>query len=210
MQNKKAKYKFATVEVAVLLALAAAMLWGAWSLQRQDTLERKLIRLHVIANSDSQEDQELKLQVRDRVLVSAESILRSCEGMEQARLRLQHALPRLQAEAEAAVSEAGYSYPVTAHLERTEFPYKAYEGFALPSGEYLALRITLGEGQGKNWWCVVFPPLCTAAATDWSDEAVSAGLAEDDVSLITCENTRYVLKFRSLELWETIRRLLGK
>ena len=198
------------METALLLALAAATLWGTWSLQRQDMLERKMIRLHVIANSDTQADQALKLQVRDRVLASAESILQRAEDMEQARAELEHALPELSAAAQAVVREEGYNYPVTARLERTEFPYKAYDGFALPAGEYLALRITLGEGRGQNWWCVVFPPLCTTAATDWSGVAIDAGLEEDDVSLITQENTQYVLKFRSLELWENIRRLLGK
>ena len=198
------------METALLLALAATALWGAWSLRRQDALEGRLIRLHVIAHSDAQEDQALKLQVRDRVLALAETILKSSADAEQARVRLERALPELRSEAEAAVGEAGYDYPVTACLERTEFPYKDYAGFALPSGEYLALRIVLGDGQGQNWWCVVFPPLCTAASADWSEAAIDAGLEADDVSLITRENTQYVLKFRSVELWENLRRLLGK
>ena len=210
MKRNAAKEKLTVLEVALLLALAATALWGAWSLQRQDALERKTIRLHVIANSDAPCDQSLKLLVRDRVLASVETILASSGDREQARRRLESALPELTSQAEEVVGAEGYDYPVTARLEQTEFPCKVYDGFSLPAGEYLALRITLGEGQGRNWWCVVFPPLCTAAATDIGTTAISAGWEEDDVSLVTEENTGYVLQFRSLELWESIRQWLGK
>ena len=98
----------------------------------------------------------------------------------------------------------------TARLERAEFPEKDYDGFSLPAGEYLALRVVIGEGQGRNWWCVVFPPLCTAAASDLSRTALGAGLTEDDLSLITGDGDGYVLRFRSLELWERLRQWLGK
>ena len=99
---------------------------------------------------------------------------------------------------------------VTTQLERAEFPLKEYDGFSLPAGEYMALRVVIGKGEGRNWWCVVYPPLCTAAATDISQTAIVAGLTEDDVGLITEEDTGYVLKFRSLELWERLRQWLGK
>ena len=91
----------------------------------------------------------------------------------------------------------------------TEFPLKEYDGFALPAGEYLALRVVIGEGAGRNWWCVVYPPLCTAACTDLEDVAVQAGMDESDMKLITGQEG-YVLKFRSLELWEQLRQWLGK
>ncbi len=87
---------------------------------------------------------------------------------------------------------------------------REYDGFALPSGEYLALRVVIGEGAGKNWWCVVFPPLCTTAACDFQETAVSGGLGEEDLSLITEEDGGYVLRFRAVELWEGLRQWLGK
>jgi len=198
------------IEIALLLALAVTLAWGAWSLQRQDQLERKMIRLHVIANSDTDADQALKLQVRDRVLAQATAILRSSADMDQARTRLEHALPELETIAAQEIARQGWDYPVSARLERTEFPFKAYDGFALPAGEYTALRVVIGEGRGQNWWCVVFPPLCTAAATDLPETAIAAGLDEEDVSLITEEDSGYVLKFRSLELWESLRQWLRK
>lgn len=202
--------KFKCGEIALLLALAVTLLWGAWSLQRQDALAQKMIRLHVIANSDSEEDQALKLQVRDKVLNFTTNVLNDSADMQDAENRLLSALPEIRAMAEEEIGERGYDYAVSARLEQTEFPYKAYDGFALPSGEYLALRLVIGEGEGYNWWCVVFPPLCTTAATDLHQTAIAAGLGEEDIALITEENGGYLLKFRSLELWEQVRQWLQK
>ncbi len=184
-------------ELALLLALAAAILWGAASLSRQEDLGRKVIRLHVIANSDSPEDQALKLRVRDRVLAQAREVLTST-------------LPELTREAQQVLAAAGCGDGVRARLEPAEFPTKDYDGFSLPAGKYLALRVIIGEGRGQNWWCVVFPPLCTAAACDWQDAGRDAGLAEDDLSLMAEEDQGYQLRFRSVELWEKLRQWLGK
>ncbi len=197
-------------EIALAVALAVTAIWGAWSLQRQDALEQKMIRLHVIANSDSAEDQELKLQVRDDVLAQATELLKHSDNMIQAQRRIDAALPAIEHTAAKEIAAQGYDYPVTARLEETEFPTKEYDGFSLPGGKYLALRVVIGEGAGHNWWCVVYPPLCTTAATDLPKTAIAAGLGEDDLSLITEEDAGYVLKFRSVELWETFRQWLGK
>ncbi len=197
-------------ELALLLALAVTLLWGAGSVRRQEELERKLIRLHVIAHSDVPADQTLKLQVRDRVLALAGGILRSSADAEQAAACLARALPDLEAAAGEEIARQGFDYDVTVSLERTEFPLRTYEGFALPAGEYTALRVVIGEGKGRNWWCVVFPPLCTAAASELPETAAAGGLDREDVGLITGENDGYVLRFRALELWESIRQWLGK
>ena len=197
-------------EMALLLALCGTMIWGAWAVQRQDALAQKMIRLHVIANSDSDADQTLKLQVRDKVLDYTTGILQRAEDMEDAQTQLRDALGRIENIARREIVNRGYDYPVTAQLASTEFPLKEYDGFSLPAGEYMALRLVIGEGAGQNWWCVVYPPLCTAAATDLPQTAVSAGLTGDDVSLNTEENAGYVLKFRSVELWEQLRHWLGK
>ena len=202
--------RWKTWELALLLGLGAAMLWGAWSMQRQDALARKMIRLHVIANSDSAEDQALKLEVRDRVLDFTTTVLQRSADMEDAQLRLREELTRIESIAQQEISAQGYDYQVTAQLASTEFPLKEYDGFSLPAGEYMALRLVIGEGEGQNWWCVVYPPLCTAAATDMPRTAIQAGLTDDDINLITEEDTGYVLKFRSVELWEQLRQWLGK
>ena len=197
-------------ELALLLGLCAAMLWGAWSMQRQDALAQKMIRLHVIANSDSEADQALKLEVRDKVLDFTTTVLQRSADMEDAQVRLREELTRIETIAQREIAAQGYDYPVTAQLASAEFPLKEYDGFSLPAGEYMALRLVIGEGEGRNWWCVVYPPLCTAAATDMHRTAVAAGLTDDDVSLITEEDAGYVLRFRSVELWEQLRQWLGK
>ena len=197
-------------ELALLLGLCAAMLWGAWSMQRQDALAQKMIRLHVIANSDSDADQALKLEVRDKVLDFTTTVLQRSADMEDAQVRLREELTRIETIAQREITAQGYDYPVTAQLASAEFPLKEYDGFSLPAGEYMALRLVIGEGEGRNWWCVVYPPLCTAAAADMPQTAIQAGLTDDDVSLITEEDTGYVLRFRSVELWEQLRQWLGK
>ena len=204
------KCSFLTLELALLLALAVTLLWGAWSLRRQDDLQEKMIRLHVIANSDSDADQTLKLCVRDAVLCRAEEILRQSADMTEARARLRDRLPDIGDAAAQELAAQGSGYSVSVALEDTEFPRKTYDGFALPAGEYLALRVVIGAGEGRNWWCVVYPPLCTTAACELEGVALEGGMTADDLSLMTGENAGYVLRFRSLELWERLRQWLGK
>ena len=93
---------------------------------------------------------------------------------------------------------------MTAELRPTVFPTKEYEDFTLPAGEYLALRVVIGEGEGHNWWCVVFPPLCAETTSDLAETAMAAGLTEDQVALIT-ESDGYVLRFKAVELWERLK-----
>lgn len=193
-------------EVALLLALAVTLLWGASSADRQETLSRKLIRLHVIANSDSEADQALKLAVRDAVVAQATALLEQSADREDAWRRLEASLPELE---QTASHVCGGRYPVRATLTTAEFPLKEYDGFALPAGRYPALRVIIGEGAGRNWWCVVYPPLCTAACTDLEGAAIEAGLAQDEVQLIT-DQQGYTLRFRAVELWQQVRRWVGK
>ena len=146
----------------------------------------------------------------DKVLDFTTNVLQRSENMEDAQRQLQDALGRIENIARREIVEQGYEYPVTAQLTSAEFPLKEYDGFSLPAGEYTALRLVIGDGAGRNWWCVVYPPLCTAAAADLPQAAADAGMSDDDLGLITEENPGYVLKFRSLELWEQLRQWLGK
>ena len=152
--------KWRPIEIAVLLALAVTLLVGAASLHRQDGLQEKMIRLHVIANSDSEDDQAMKLLARDAVLTRAEAILRQASNREEAMEDLNAALPELE---RTAYDACGGAYPVHAALEMAEFPRKEYDGFALPAGEYMALRVIIGEGAAGTGgvWCThrcVWPP----------------------------------------------------
>jgi stage II sporulation protein R len=181
-------------ELALLLALCLALLSGLWARERQHALAERLIRLHVIASSDSPEDQAVKLEVRDGVLALLTPALEGAKDASAAEQVIEGLLPEL---AETASSISGI--PARATLDTESYPTRRYDGFALPAGEYRSLRVTLGEGGGRNWWCVVFPPLCIDAAQVSAGEA--ANLTESDVRLITESDGGYVLRFRLLELW---------
>ena len=191
------------LELSLLVGLLIALLWGMWSVNEQRRLADKVVRLHILANSDSEADQALKLRVRDAVLERTEELLRQAEDRAGAEEALRRALPELEALAETAASP----YAVQAKLtEGVAFPTREYGAVALPAGEYMALRLTIGIGAGRNWWCVVFPPLCAQTTTDSSVTAM-AGLGEDQGLVRRQEG--YELKFKSLELWGTLKARFG-
>ena len=202
-QVKRISRRLKRVEIVLMVAAALVLMSGALALQTQDQLADKVVRLHVLANSDSEEDQALKLRVRDRVLERATELLEQSADRQEAEALLRGNLLELENLAAEEIAAAGYDYPVTAELTDTTFPTREYDGFTLPAGEYLALRIVIGEGAGQNWWCVVFPPLCTTASADVPASALAAGLTQEDVNLIT-EEPGYVLKFKTVELWERL------
>ncbi len=191
--------------LSLLFAMICTGVWASEAHQDQRQLADKLIRLHVLANSDSEEDQALKLQVRDSILHRAEEILRGAEDLKAAKGDLEAALPELEALAEAAVQAAGYAYPVAASLTWESYPTRVYDTFALPAGEYLSLRLIIGEGKGHNWWCVVYPPLCQSVSQeDFTGAAEEAGLTEEEVSLISGESRGYAVRFKSMEWVENL------
>ncbi len=190
-------------EWALLIALLVSFAWGTWADRTQQQLSDKVLRLHVLANSDSEADQALKRKVRDSVLETASDILADCPDRETAEQRLSAALPEIEDAARARIAAEGGKQTVTAELRPTVFPTREYEDFSLPAGEYLALRVVLGEGEGHNWWCVVFPPLCAETTSSFSQTAMAAGLTEEEVALIT-ESDGYQLKFKAVELWEKL------
>ena len=173
-------------ELALLLGLALAALLGARLDGAQGALADKVLRLHVLANSDSQADQALKLRVRDAVLERTEGLLAGAGDRAEAEALLAARLPDLAAAGADAVGAAGYGYPVTVSLEdNCWFPTRVYEDFALPAGRYTALRVEIGAGAGRNWWCVVFPPLCLGSVSETAEEtAAQAGLTEREVALL--------------------------
>lgn len=190
----------------VLLVLAVLMLLGLWLEKEQNSLADQVLRLHVLAHSDSPEDQALKLKVRDRVLAEAEQIMPQGVNVEEATNVLADNLSCFARAGEQVVSEEGFDYPVQVELEQVWFPTREYEDFSLPAGEYQALRVIIGDGGGQNWWCVVFPPLCLNSVSESVQEtAAEAGLEDRQVALITGESEGYVVKFKAIELWEKLK-----
>ena len=183
-------------ELALLMGVAVALLAGTWLSGQQSALAARVVRLHVIGASDSEEDQAVKLLVRDAVLEWAQPWLEGVSSPEEAQAILVTHLSEL---AQIGSQVAGVS--VTASMEEDAwFPTKEYEDFSLPAGRYTALKLTLGEGEGRNWWCVVFPPLCMGAVSE-TEARLAGGFSENQVRLITGENEGYVVKFRLLEWW---------
>jgi len=138
-KERRARRTGRVLEIALGIGLAAALVWGMSSLHRQQVLADRVVRLHILANSDSEEDQALKLRVRDRLLERATEILEASEDRASAEKALRAALPELQTLAAEEIATEGYTYAVTAELEETTFPTREYEDFTLPAGDYLAL-----------------------------------------------------------------------
>lgn len=145
--------------------------------------------------------------IRFHVLAQANHLLEGDLSAEQAEALLRAELPALQETAARAIEAAGCTYPVTVTLEDTWFPTRQYDGFSLPAGTYEALRVIIGEGQGKNWWCVVFPSLCMPSVTEGSLE--TAGLSRKDSALLTEESQPYVIRFKAVEWWENLKHALS-
>ena len=165
------------------VVIAAAIVWCAGVLRDRVELGNNLIRLHVVANSDSGEDQAVKLEVRDAIMDYLSSEISELPDMEAAREYLQARLPEIEQAANQALKAAGNTMTAAVSLCRERFDVRHYDSFSLPAGVYESLRVTIGEGKGKNWWCVVFPSLCyTAAGEDFGDVAVGAGFSEELVS----------------------------
>ena len=180
-------------EVSLLLALSLSLCLGTWAQGRQSAISSKLVRLHVVAASDEEAEQALKLRVRDAVLEYLSPRLIGASDSNQARAILREELEGIRLAAESAAE----GRPVTVALSRESYPTKSYEGFTLPAGKYESLRITLGEGKGHNWWCIVFPPVCLSAS---QSDMVERQLGEEDFRLVS-EGEGYELRFRVLELW---------
>lgn len=193
--------KIKPIELALIFGVVVALLAGRGVAVQQEELADTMIRLHVIANSDSEEDQEEKLAVRDAVLELAERYGGEAESVPEMEDILRRHLPELEKAGASVLRERGSSHSVRGEVTDCYFPTKVYSGFALPAGEYRALRIVIGEGAGENWWCVAFPPLCVGSCAESMEQAVEAGFfTQEQTKLMTEAGTQYVLKFRCMEL----------
>lgn len=197
-------------ELALIFALAVTFLGGAAAAMGQKTQEEladKLIRLHVVAKSDTGADQALKLKVRDEILARVGPLLEGVTDREEAAGILEDKLGEITDAAKSVLQAEGCDDAVTASIEIEDFPTRDYETFRLPAGEYTALRVVIGDGAGQNWWCVVFPPLCVTAACDAKE--VMKLLTDEEVKLITSDEPEYVIKFKSVEIAHQLKELLG-
>ena len=167
----------------------------------------KSLRLHVIANSDVEIDQEVKLKVRDGVLEYLAPHLQNAMTREEARVIVEEKASEIEDLAEEILLKNGFSYGAELEVCFEDYPSKNYESFAFPAGNYLSVKIKLGEADGKNWWCVLFPKLCTSVAMSAEEEFIAVGFTPDQYKIITeNDNAVYKVRFRFLEFFEEMRR----
>ena len=193
--------------LAVVLTLCSLiLLLGMLPVHGESEIYENVLRLHVLANSDSEEDQALKLKVRDAVLAKSEELFADCTTREEAIEVTKENLSVLENTARETLRAEGSSDSVRVELGEEEYPTRNYESFCFPAGTYLSLRIILGEGEGQNWWCVLYPPMCLSAASaksSRSDEAITVGFTGEQYRVITeTDAPRYRVRFRLLEVFE--------
>ena len=188
------------------LFVACLVCTALWAEATQVRLASQVIRLHVLANSDSEEDQALKLEVRDRVLETTSALLAGETEPQAAAVLLDQHLGDIAQTAAQEISAQGHDDRVEVRLEQTWFPTRQYQGISLPAGNYLALRVLIGAAEGHNWWCVVFPNLCLPAVSERALEAST--LTPGQISLLQEEKTSYVFRFKALELWQSLKHRL--
>ena len=175
--------------------------------------KNKLIRFHVIANSDADEDQNLKLKVRDAVIDYLQPKLELSSSIEESETIIKSEYKELENISKNIVLENGYKYDISVGIDYSTFPTKQYSNVVLPAGEYKALRIIIGEGKGKNWWCVMFPPLCfvdeqSSIIDTETDKKLREILTEEEYELIAQNNKKQVnkveVKFKIVEILQNI------
>ena len=198
-QQSKRWIKAIAGGLAICLMLSVCRLHGTCEGVRENA-----VRLHILAHSDSEEDQTLKLKVRDAILALSADWQEEAATPAEALALAESRLPAIRETAQAVVAAAGYDYPVTAEVCRMYFTTRQYDTLTLPAGMYDAVRVSIGDGAGQNWWCVMYPPLCVGAATD---RRQATSLWSDSQQDLVQNGGRYVVKFKIVE-WA--QRLLSK
>ena len=197
--------KILTVVVAIFVL---TLTLGFLPIRGEAQIYDNVIRLHVLANSDSEEDQALKLCVRDAILEATAEMTLTCDKIEDAELLFSEKIDYITDVARTCIAENGYSYDVSVELSEELYPTRNYDAFCFPSGEYLSLQVKIGDAKGQNWWCVLFPPMCLSAASKTStatasDALINIGFTSEQYKLITeSDNMTYTVRFKILETFE--------
>lgn len=201
------KKTFQLILFAVIIGIFVYM--GSISSDKKQ-LSNDILRLHVVGASNGETDQAVKIRVRDAVLAAVEEVAAGADSKAEAQMLLSENLQALELAANGVLEEQGLTDRATVTLMEEEFPTREYDTFTLPAGVYDSLRVTIGEGQGRNWWCVVFPSLCIPAASeDTADVAVGAGFSNSLSGAITGEE-RYEVRFFLLDVWGRLENFFHK
>lgn len=188
-----------------VFVLVGVLILNVLPIHGESEIYDSVVRLHVIANSDSEQDQALKLKVRDGVLLTASELIDGCTTRAEAESVLRGGLEVIEDTARAVVVAEGYDHDVSVQLCEENYPTKNYESVCFPSGSYMSLQVKIGDAEGQNWWCVLFPNLCLSAATksEAEDAFIQAGLTPEQYKIITnSDGVKYKLRFKFLEIIE--------
>lgn len=199
---------------AISIGFLLCFILGAYMDTTEAALSQGLIRLHVVANSDEASDQALKIKVRDRILKECES-LSDLENLDMVKVDLCQNLDYINEIAKDEIQKNGYDYDVISTYELCEFPQKKYGNITLPAGPYQALNIKIGKAEGKNWWCVLFPPLCfvdeaCVSVSDESNTFLKNQLGDDVYQMVTDDSMGVEFKLKSYEIWNSGKNKLKK
>ena len=198
--------KLKAIDIAVFMTLIICIVATISFENDCKGIREEVLRLHVIANSDEDYDQELKLKVRDALLQSGESIFSGSEDIISAESKIADKQDVLRYTAEETIYNLGFDYDVKIELARSYFPTKTYGELTLPAGYYKAVRVIIGQGKGKNWWCIMFPPLCLPAATD-SEDIISDFLSEEEMQIVTSD-PKFEVRFWLVEKYYELKNKL--
>ncbi len=205
MQTKKLRYDTITKSLAIGLTLSLLITLCSFN-ARCESLSDKILRLHILANSDSAADQELKLKVRDGCLTLANELFENCENKEEAKQLATEKSYLFEQKAAEIIKENGYDYGVSVEITNCSFDTRDYADFSLPAGNYDAIRIKIGEAEGKNWWCVMFPPVCLPACVDSSISDV----LDQNESKIVGNRQGYEIGFKVVEWYNEAKAFFNK
>ena len=198
--------KLKAIDISVFLTLIICIIATVSFENDCKGIREEVLRLHVIANSDEEYDQELKLKVRDAVLSSGEEVFSGSEDIISAESEIADKKDVILYSAVETIRNLGYDYDVKIELARSYFPTRTYDNLTLPAGYYKAVRIIIGEGKGKNWWCIMFPPLCLPSVTK-KDEIIGTFLTEEEMNIVTADPD-YEVRFWIVEKYYELKNKL--
>lgn len=193
--------KFKLFEISLLVGFLIAVVFSITSFAGTcEEIRGDVLRLHVLANSDSEEDQQLKLKVRDALLRTGKNIFDGSLTRENAEEKIKEEKEILIETAEKVIEENGFNYDVKITVTEEFFTTRTYENVTLPAGKYMALRVLIGESAGKNWWCVMFPPLCIPTA----QPDINLFFTKDEIKLVESD-PKYEPRFKIIEIYESLK-----
>lgn len=192
---KKKLYCFVPIFTVLSIIICAV----SPGINMSESISKKVFRLHILANSDEEYDQRLKLEVKDEILNISDDIFKNCKNVNDAVNFANNSIDLFKATANKVIKSKGYNYSVKVYTAKEYFNTRVYENFTLPAGIYNSLKIEIGQGMGKNWWCVMFPAVCiSGCSADFEDV-----LSDEEIRMI--EENKYIIRFKIVEIYERLK-----